>query len=67
MRIVRAFALHFVSLEKRGPLRADLEAAAWPVTALDVGPGLHPGLVVRWLVYSARVGPTPFTRTTSAP
>lgn len=43
----RRFALHFVSLEKRGPLARDLEAEGWPVTALDVAPGLWPGLVVR--------------------
>src|SRR5437868_10562778 len=43
----RRFALHFVSLEKRGPLARDLEAEGWPVTALDVPPGFWPGLVVR--------------------
>jgi glycosyltransferase involved in cell wall biosynthesis len=43
----RRFALHFISLEKRGPLARDLEAEGWPVTALDVAPGLWPGLVIR--------------------
>jgi glycosyltransferase involved in cell wall biosynthesis len=41
------FALHFVTLEKRGPLARDLEAEGWPVTALDVRAGLRPGLIVR--------------------
>ena len=41
------FALHFVCLEERGPLTHDIEAAGWPVTALDVPPGLWPGLVFR--------------------
>src|SRR5438270_13908168 len=43
----RRLALRFLSLEGRGPLAADLEAAGWPVTALDVMPGLRPGLVLR--------------------
>jgi glycosyltransferase involved in cell wall biosynthesis len=43
----RRFALHFVALAGRGPLARDLEAEGWPVTALDVGPGLRPGLVLR--------------------
>src|SRR5215213_6385082 len=43
----RRFALHFVSLAGRGALAADLEAAGWPVTALDAGDGLRPALVVR--------------------
>jgi glycosyltransferase involved in cell wall biosynthesis len=41
------FALHFVTLEKRGPLAGDLEAEGWPVSALDVRAGLRPGLIVR--------------------
>jgi glycosyltransferase involved in cell wall biosynthesis len=41
------FALYFVSFEKRGPLARDLEAEGWPVTALDVPPGVHPGLILR--------------------
>jgi glycosyltransferase involved in cell wall biosynthesis len=41
------FALHFVCLEQRGPLARDLEAEGWPVTALDVTPGLKPALIVR--------------------
>ena len=43
----RRFALHFVSLEKRGALACDIEAEGWPVTALDVPPGLWPSLVLR--------------------
>src|SRR5437763_7176561 len=41
------FALHFVALAQRGALARDLEAEGWPVTALDVPPGLWPGLVLR--------------------
>ncbi len=41
------FALHFVSLARRGPLARDLEAEGWPVTALDVPPGFWPSLVFR--------------------
>jgi glycosyltransferase involved in cell wall biosynthesis len=41
------FDLRFVSLTTHGPLAADLEAEGWPVTALDVPPGLWPGLVLR--------------------
>ncbi len=43
----RRFALHFVCLGERGPLARDLEAEDWPVTALDVPPGLWPRLVLR--------------------
>lgn len=35
------FDLHFVSLEKRGLLADEIEAQGWPVTALDLAPGLH--------------------------
>ena len=35
------FELCFVSLESRGLLADDLEAAGWPVAALDITPGLH--------------------------
>lgn len=35
------FELRFVSLESRGILGDELEAKGWPVTALDLGPGLH--------------------------
>ena len=35
------FELRFVSLESRGLLADDLEAQGWPVTALDIAPGLH--------------------------
>ena len=41
------FDLHFVSLTNRGPIGAELEALGWPVTALEMEPGLHPGEVVR--------------------
>ena len=43
----RRFALHFVSLEKRGTLACELEAEGWPVTALDITPGLRPSLIWR--------------------
>jgi glycosyltransferase involved in cell wall biosynthesis len=35
------FDLRFVSLGTRGILADELESAGWPVTALDVAPGLH--------------------------
>ncbi len=35
------FDLRFVSLGGRGALGAELEAHGWPVTTLDIGPGLH--------------------------
>jgi glycosyltransferase involved in cell wall biosynthesis len=41
------FALRFVSLGDRGDLAGAIEAAGWPVTALDAGAGLRPGLVFR--------------------
>jgi glycosyltransferase involved in cell wall biosynthesis len=41
------FALHFVSLSTRGPIADELEAAGWPVTALEAPDGLRPDLVMR--------------------
>ena len=41
------FDLHFVSLAGRGAVAGEIEGFGWPVTALGVGPGLHPWLVVR--------------------
>lgn len=41
------FALHFVSLADPGPVAADLAALGWPVTALGLGPGIHPTAVPR--------------------
>jgi glycosyltransferase involved in cell wall biosynthesis len=41
------FALHFIVLGGRGVLAGDIEARGWPVTALDAGSGLRPGLVFR--------------------
>jgi sugar transferase (PEP-CTERM/EpsH1 system associated) len=43
----RRFDLHFISLGHRGPVADDIEAAGWPVTALGVPAGLHPGLALR--------------------
>jgi glycosyltransferase involved in cell wall biosynthesis len=43
----RRFALHFVSLASRGALACDLEAEGWPVTALDLPPGLWPSMALR--------------------
>lgn len=43
------FELRFVSLTSRGVLADDLEAAGWPVLALDEPSGLRPGLVPRLL------------------
>jgi glycosyltransferase involved in cell wall biosynthesis len=41
------FALHFVSLGGRDVLADELEAAGWPVTALEEPAGFRPGLVLR--------------------
>lgn len=41
------FDLRFVSLGTRGILAAELEALGWPVTALDLAPGLHWRLPMR--------------------
>jgi len=41
------FALHFVSLGRRGPVADEIEACGWPVTALETAPGVHPGTVIR--------------------
>jgi glycosyltransferase involved in cell wall biosynthesis len=38
----KRFRLHFVSLTSRGPVAGDLESHGWPVTALELGDGLHP-------------------------
>src|SRR5712691_5253388 len=35
------FELRFVSLGSRGVLADELEAHGWPVTALNIGAGLH--------------------------
>jgi glycosyltransferase involved in cell wall biosynthesis len=41
------FALHFVSLTTRGSLARDIEAAGWPVTALEMPSGLRLRLMLR--------------------
>jgi len=41
------FDLRFVSLGGRGMLAEELEACNWPVTALDIAPGLHLRLPMR--------------------
>jgi len=41
------FDLRFVSLGTRGSPADDIEACGWPVTALEVAPGLRPLLVFR--------------------
>jgi glycosyltransferase involved in cell wall biosynthesis len=41
------FRLHVVSLTTRGLLAGDIEAAGWPVTALEAPQGLRPGIVAR--------------------
>jgi glycosyltransferase involved in cell wall biosynthesis len=41
------FVPHFVSLESRGALAAEIEACGSPVTALEEPPGVRPGLVLR--------------------
>lgn len=38
------FDLHFLSLGTRGILADDLQSLGWPVTALELGPGIHWGL-----------------------
>lgn len=42
------FDLRFVSLGTRGVLAAELEALGWPVTALDLVPGFHWRLPMRF-------------------
>ena len=41
------FQLHFVSLTTAGPLAAEIQAAGWPVTALQLPDGLRPEAVWR--------------------
>jgi glycosyltransferase involved in cell wall biosynthesis len=41
------FDLHFVSLGHAGVVAEEISAAGWPVTALGVPTGLHPGLAFR--------------------
>jgi sugar transferase (PEP-CTERM/EpsH1 system associated) len=41
------FDLRFLSIGDRGPLAEDIEALGWPVMALGVPSGLHPGLIIR--------------------
>lgn len=41
------FALRFICLGNRGVLADEIEKCGWPVTALGVPNGLHPGLVLR--------------------
>jgi glycosyltransferase involved in cell wall biosynthesis len=41
------FALRFVSLGTRGVIADELEALGWPVSALELPPGLHPGFPLR--------------------
>lgn len=43
----RRFALHFVCLGERGPVAAELESLGWPVTAMNAGPGVRPGLALQ--------------------
>ena len=43
----RRFDLRFLSLSGRGALAEEIEASAWPVTALNEPPGLRPTLVWR--------------------
>jgi glycosyltransferase involved in cell wall biosynthesis len=41
------FALHFLTLGRRGILADEIEALGWPVMPLEVGPGLRPRLLLR--------------------
>jgi glycosyltransferase involved in cell wall biosynthesis len=41
------FELRFVSLESRGLLADEIEAQGWPVTTLNIAPGLRLGLPLR--------------------
>lgn len=41
------FALHFISLSSRGVLGPEIERLGWPVTALEQGEGLRPGLILQ--------------------
>jgi glycosyltransferase involved in cell wall biosynthesis len=41
------FRLHVVSLTTRGVLAGDIEAAGWPVTALEAPEGLRPAIITR--------------------
>jgi glycosyltransferase involved in cell wall biosynthesis len=50
------FDLHFISMGHRGILADDIEAAGWPVTALDEPTGLHPALTLRLARLLRRLG-----------
>jgi glycosyltransferase involved in cell wall biosynthesis len=41
------FELHFVSLTTRGDLADEIEAAGWPVSALNVQPGFRPRIALQ--------------------
>jgi glycosyltransferase involved in cell wall biosynthesis len=43
----RCVDLTFISLTTRGRLAAEIEAHGWPVVALEMAPGFHPGTVLR--------------------
>jgi glycosyltransferase involved in cell wall biosynthesis len=43
----RRYHLRFVVLGSRGPIADELEAAGWPVTALDARPGVRASIVFR--------------------
>ncbi|MFO0877267.1 MAG: glycosyltransferase [Gemmataceae bacterium] len=51
------FDLHVVSLTSRGVLASEIEAAGWPVTALEAPGGLRPGLVRRLAQLFGRLRP----------
>ncbi len=50
----RRFDLEFLTLTTRGPLAQGIVAQGWPLTALDTGPGLRPGLVWRLMRFFVR-------------
>jgi glycosyltransferase involved in cell wall biosynthesis len=52
------FNLHFVSLAGRGPIAAELEALGWPVSALDIGPGVLARVVLRLAQMFQRMAPS---------
>jgi glycosyltransferase involved in cell wall biosynthesis len=41
------FAVRFLCLGSRGPVAHEIEACGWPVTALNIPPGLRPSLVAQ--------------------
>jgi sugar transferase (PEP-CTERM/EpsH1 system associated) len=51
------FDLHFVALQKRGKLAAELESAGHRVSSLDKPPGLRPGLVWRLMKLLRKLRP----------